>query len=80
MTDEECERLLQHAAEKLADRAMTLLSGSGAFEKPQPTALRLTASRRLEIVELREDGGVVELPRRCPRCGPFFSCAKHSGA
>lgn len=52
MTEEESERILQRMAQKMADDAMSILCGSGAINKPQPTALWLTPSGRLEVVEL----------------------------
>ncbi|MFZ4534315.1 MAG: hypothetical protein ACOYOJ_21225, partial [Alsobacter sp.] len=68
MTDEECEKLLQQLSAKMTEDAMALLCGGGA---PQPmTALRLTASGGFEVVELRDDGSIIEPPKRCPRCGP----------
>lgn len=77
MDEEECERILQRAAQKIADEAMELLCGAGAFKKPQPTALRLTPSGGIEVVELREDGSVIEPPKRCPKCGPILLCSEH---
>lgn len=59
MNEEECERILQKMAQKMADDAMSVLCGSGAFTKPQPTALRLTPSGGLEVVELRDDGSII---------------------
>lgn len=65
MTEEQTERLLQQMAQKMADDMMAVLCGSGAFSKPQPTALRLTPSGGFETVDLREDGSVIEPPKRC---------------
>lgn len=70
MTEEECERFLQRVAQKMTEDAMELLSGGGAFQKPQPTALRLTPSGRFEVVELRDDGSIIEPPQRCPQVRP----------
>lgn len=77
MTDDESERILQQLSQKMAEDAMTVLCGSGAFKKPQPTALRLTASGSFEVVELRDDGSIVEPAKRCPMCGPMLLCSKH---
>ena len=63
-TDAECERILQQMAAKMTDDAMAVLCGSDAFKKPQPTALRLTPSGGFEVVELRDDGSIIE-PVRC---------------
>lgn len=78
-TDDEAERIIQQAAQKLSDEAMVLLARSGAFQKPQPTALRLTPSGGFEVVELRDDGSIIEPPKRCPKCGPVFACSEHIG-
>lgn len=80
MTDEECEQVLQQFAKKMADEAMAVLCGSSAFKKPQPTALRLTPSGGFEVVELRDDGSIIEPPKPCPRCGPFLLCSEHLGS
>lgn len=77
MTDDERERILQHMAKKMADDMMSALVGAGAFNKPQPTALRLTASGGFEVVELRDDGSIIEPPKRCPKCGPILLCSEH---
>lgn len=77
MDEKEAERLLQRMAQKMADDAMSVLCGSGAFSKPHPTALRLTPSGGFETVELRDDGSVIEPPKRCPKCGPILLCAEH---
>lgn len=77
MTNEEGERILQQLAQKMANEAMAVLLGSNAFKGPQPTALRLTPSGALEVVELRDDGSIIEPPKRCPRCGPVLLCAEH---
>lgn len=77
MTEEECERIMQRMAQKMAGEAMAVLCGGGAFTKPHPTALRLTPSGRFEVVELRDDGSIIELPKRCPKCGPILLCAEH---
>jgi hypothetical protein len=74
MTEED---ILQMMAKKMADDMMSVLCGSGAFSKPQPTALRLTPSGRFEVVELRDDGSIIEPPKRCPKCGPILLCAEH---
>ena len=67
MTDEEGERILQQMTAKMTDDAMAVLCGNGAFKKPQPTVLRLTPSGGFEVVELRDDGSIIE-PLRCT-CG-----------
>lgn len=77
MTDDELDRVVQRMAKKMADEAWSVLCGSGAFSKPQPTALRLTPSGGFETVELRDDGSIIEPPRRCPKCGPVLLCAEH---
>lgn len=77
MGEEESERILQRMAQKMADDAMAVLCGSGAFHKPQPTALRLTPSGGFEVVEIRDDGSVIEPPKRCPKCGPVLLCSEH---
>lgn len=77
MTEEDTERLLQQMAQKMTDDAMAVLCGSGAFHKPHPTALRLTPSGGFEVVELQEDGSIIEPPKRCPKCGPILLCAEH---
>ena len=77
MTEKECERILQQISRKMADEAMAVLLGSNAFKKPQPTALRLTPSGGFEVVELRDDGSIIEPPKRCPKCGPILLCAEH---
>lgn len=74
MTEEE---ILQQVAKKMADDAMAVLCGSGAFQKPRPTSLRLTPSGGLEVVELRDDGSIIEPPKRCFKCGPVLLCAEH---
>lgn len=63
MIDEECERVLQRAAAKMADDMMSVLCGCEAFKKPNPTALRLTPSGGFEGVELRGDGSIIEPPK-----------------
>jgi hypothetical protein len=73
MTDEERDRIIQRIAKQIADDMMAALCGSGAFTKPQPTALRLTPRGTIEVVELRD-----EPPKQCPRCGPFLLCAEHA--
>ena len=75
MTKEECERLVQQMAQQMADDAMAILCASGAFNKPQPTALRLTPSG-FEVVALRDDGSIIEPPKRCPKCGVLL-CPEH---
>lgn len=77
MTEEDRERILQQMARKMADDVMSVLCGGGAFNKPQPTALRMTPSGGFEVVELRDDGNIIEPPRRCPKCGPLLLCAEH---
>lgn len=77
MAEEECERILQDLAKKMADEAMELMLGSGAFQEPRPTALRLTPSGRLEVVEIHEDGSIIEPPKPCPKCGPVLLCRDH---
>mgnify|MGYP001598406465 CR=1 FL=1 len=77
MTDEESERILRQLAQKMADDMMAALCGSGVFKSPPPTALRLTPSGAIEVVELRDDGSIIEPPKRCPKCGPFLLCAEH---
>ena len=75
--DEECERIMRQLASKMADEMMLALCGSGAFESPRPTALRLTPSGAIEVVELRDDGSIIEPPKRCPKCGPVLLCTEH---
>jgi hypothetical protein len=77
LSEEESERLLQQLSKKMADDMMAVLLGSGAFTKPQPTALRLTSWGTFEVVELRDDGSIIETPKPCPRCGPFLLCPEH---
>lgn len=72
MTDEERERILQRMAAKMTDDMMAALLGAGAFRKSQPTALRLTDSGGFEVVELRDDGSVIE---PCRKCGPVLLCS-----
>lgn len=69
MTEEEGERILQRMAQKMADEAMSVLCGNGAFNKPRPTALRLTPSGGFEVVELRDDGSIIEPSKPCRKCG-----------
>lgn len=76
MTKDERERILRWMAQRMADDMMAVLCGSGAFIKPQPTALRLTPSGGFEVVKLRDDGSIIEPPERCPNCGVLL-CAKH---
>ncbi len=73
----EVERLLQQVAKRMADEAWALLCGSGAFVKPRPTALRLKPSGVLEVVEIHEDGSIIEPPKPCPKCGPVLLCSEH---
>ncbi len=77
MTEEESERILQELSKKMTDDMMDALLGSGAFKKPHPTALRLTPSGGFEVVELRDDGSIIEPPKPCPKCGPILLCAEH---
>lgn len=77
MTDEEVDRIMRRLAKKMADDMMSALYGSGAFKSPRPTALRLTPSGRIEVVELADDGSVIEPAKRCPKCGPVLLCAEH---
>jgi ribosomal protein S27AE len=77
MTDEECERILQQVAKKMTDDMMSALYGSGAFKSPRPTAVRLTPSGAIEVVELQDDGSIIEPPKPCPKCGPVLLCAEH---
>ena len=77
MTEEKSERILQQMAKTMADEAWSALCGANAFKKPQPTALRLTASGGFEVVELRDDGSIIEPPKRCWKCGPVLLCAEH---
>lgn len=79
MTNEEAERILQEAASRMADDMMEALCGSGAFQKPRPTALRLTPGGAFEVVELSDDGSIIEPPKPCPRCGPILLCSDHLG-
>lgn len=78
-TDEESERILQRLAQEMADEQMAILCGLGAFNKSRPTALRLTPSGSFEVVELHDDGSIIEPPQRCPKCGPVLLCAQHAG-
>lgn len=77
MTDAEHERILQQLSQKMADEMMAALTGGGAFTKPRPTALRLTPWGTLEVVELHDDGSIIEPPRPCPKCGPVLLCPEH---
>lgn len=77
MTDEEREQIMQQLAAKMTDDMMSVLLGSGAFTKPHATALRVTPSGNFEVVELRDDGSIIEPPRPCPRCGPVLLCSEH---
>lgn len=77
MTEEEGERILQQLSQKMADEMWDVLCGASAFKKPQPTALRLTPSGNFEVVELRDDGSIIEPPKPCPRCGPVLLCPEH---
>lgn len=78
-TDEEAERFLQAASEKVADDMWSVLFDSGAFQEPRPTALRLTASGGFEVVELHDDGSIIEPPKRCPKCS-IVLCTEHIGS
>jgi hypothetical protein len=75
--DEEGERILHQLAKKMADEAMAILCGSGAFKSPRPTALRLTPGGALEVVEIDDAGEIIEPPRPCPKCGPVLLCSEH---
>lgn len=77
MTDDESERLLERAAKLMADNMMTALIGSGAFTSPRPTAIRLTSWGAFEVVDIADDGSIIEPPKRCPMCGPILLCSKH---
>lgn len=77
MTEKETELLLERMAQQMAEEAMSVLCGSGAFTKPRPTALRLTPSGGFETVELWGDGSIIEPPKQCPKCGPVLLCAEH---
>lgn len=77
MTDEDSERILQQLAQKMTDDMMHVLCGSGAFKSPRPTALRLTPWGEIEVVELLDDGSIIEPPKPCPKCGPILLCAEH---
>jgi hypothetical protein len=78
MTDQEAERILQQLAKKMADDTMEMLCSSGAFESPRPTALRLTPGGAFEVVELYDDGTVIDPPKPCPKCGTLL-CSEHMG-
>lgn len=64
MTEHE---IIRQLAQKMTDDMMTALCGVNAFKMPTPTALRLTPSGSFEVMELRDDGSIIE-PLRC-NCG-----------
>lgn len=65
---------LRKAAAKMEVSMMELMFG---VPKKQPqTALRMRG-RTFESVDLDADGKVIELPKRCPDCGPILLCLKH---
>lgn len=76
-SDEECERVLQKVAERMEDEMMAALCGANAFKAPRPTALRVTPGGSFEVVEMRDDGSIIEPPKPCPRCGPILLCSEH---
>ncbi len=70
------ERWMSRAAKKMADDMMAALCGANAFTKQRPTALRLKPCGGFEVVELYEDGSIIEPPKPCPRCGPVLMCSE----
>lgn len=56
MDNDESERIVQQLAKRMADDMIAALCGSGSFVKPQPTALRVTASGAFEFVDFDDDG------------------------
>jgi hypothetical protein len=68
---------LDQIAKKMNEDMMAALCGAGAFTSPRPTALRLTPWGSFEVVDLADDGSVIEPPKRCPKCGPLLLCAEH---
>src|SRR4051812_2263160 len=74
---EAAEEILREVSKKMADDAMAVLCGANAFKSPRPTALRLNASGGFEVVEIHDDGSIIEPPKPCPRCGPILLCAEH---
>lgn len=77
MADDENERILQQLSKKMADDMMAALLGANAFKKPRPTALRVTPSGSFEVVEIGDDGNIIEPPKPCPKCGPILLCPEH---
>jgi len=77
MTNEEYERITRPLVKKMADDMMAALLGANAFQQPRPTALRLTRSGAFEVVEIADDGSIIEPPKPCPKCGPVLLCAEH---
>lgn len=77
MSDDEAERIVQQLSRKLADDMMAVLCGSGALQRPRPTALRLTPSCTFEVVEIDDAGKIIEPAQRCPKCGPILLCSAH---
>lgn len=73
----DAQALHDRLAKKMADEMMTALCGANAFKSPRPTALRLKASGGFEVVEMYEDGSIIEPPKPCPKCGPVLLCAEH---
>jgi hypothetical protein len=77
MAQESAEDILQRIAKRMADDMWNVLCGSSAFKSPRPTALRLTASGGFEVVEIDDNGKVIEPPKPCPKCGPVLLCSEH---
>lgn len=65
---EESEKIMQQLAQRMADDMMAALCGANAFQKP--TALRVNSFGAFEVVDLDDDGKIVE-PMRC-YCGPVL--------
>lgn len=79
MTDEEAERILQRVAEKMSEDILATMYRGGTFASPRPTALRIKPAGTFEVVEIHDDGSIIEPAKPCPRCGPMFLCSKHVG-
>lgn len=70
------EKFTADAAVKL-DAQMHAVMTAQTLASPRPTCLRVRADGSLEVVELYDDGKIIEPPKPCPNCGPVHPCSKH---
>lgn len=69
---------MQDLMEKLAKRieADLFAAIAGPPQKRRQTALRARGNA-FEVVEIDDEGNIIEPLKRCLRCGPVLLCAEH---